>query len=293
MALKLLLGFELLEARVHAAKLGRAPMSIKVKPEMLLKERLLHFKMLSAVCVLQSVLIICASLSKFDEEPLSYFDSYYFCFTTFSTIGLGDFALGPTDNSVHQFFFVVVQALVIFIGLAAFNSYTSIGTDWMAMMVKCALRPVKLRLAAVAAKEANSVPPEEMAPAVAPAATQALNLSPPPSPPEPDFHVVKAFNASSSIESKKANSSEQAALKPAYTCTRACAESGATLGFSLLFRIASALLCAYVIMLLGALLLYWAESQNEVDVACALRAEENFMRQSMRLPEQLDEVCTT
>ena len=35
-----------------------------------------------------------------------------------------------------------------------------------------------------------------------------------------------------------------------------------------------AILCAYAILLVGALLLYWVESQNEINHACASRAED-------------------
>ena len=66
-----------------------------------------------------------------------------------------------------------------------------------------------------------------------------------------------------------------------------CASSAAFL----LFRVLRAILCAYVILLVGALLLYWAESQNEINHACASRAEENLARVSMRLPPKLDDVC--
>ena len=67
---------------------------------------------------------------------------------------------------------------------------------------------------------------------------------------------------------------------------------GVAIPINLAMSVIPSLLWAYVALLIGAALLYWAESQHEINVACASLAEENYLRVTMRLPPVPDAVCT-
>lgn len=64
------------------------------------------------VCVSHSLLLSCPRRSQyFNGARWQLFHCYYFAFVSFSTLGFGDFALGPTDSSVFQFFLVLLQVI--------------------------------------------------------------------------------------------------------------------------------------------------------------------------------------
>ncbi|KOO31486.1 potassium channel subfamily k member 16 [Chrysochromulina tobinii] len=85
----------------------------------------------SAMLLCHAVLMAAAVivyLDRDEEDPLheewDFGTCYYFCFVTFSSIGLGDFSLGPADNSNYELGRLLVQALIIMFGMAAFNLAT-------------------------------------------------------------------------------------------------------------------------------------------------------------------------
>ena len=85
----------------------------------------------SAMLLCHAVLMAAAVIVYLDrdkEDPLheewDYGTCYYFCFVTFSSIGLGDFSLGPADNSNYELGRLLVQALIIMFGMASFNCST-------------------------------------------------------------------------------------------------------------------------------------------------------------------------
>ena len=90
----------------------------------------------SAMLLCHAVLMTAAVIVYLDrdaEDPLheewDYGTCYYFCFVTFSSIGLGDFSLGPADNSNYELGRLLVQALIIMFGMAAFNVATGACSD--------------------------------------------------------------------------------------------------------------------------------------------------------------------
>ena len=90
----------------------------------------------SAMLLCHAVLMAAAVIVYVDrdeEDPLheewDYGTCYYFCFVTFSSIGLGDFSLGPADNSNYELGRLLVQALIIMFGMAAFNLATGACSD--------------------------------------------------------------------------------------------------------------------------------------------------------------------
>jgi len=109
------------------------------RPDATVKEPdgwLIHAKMLVALLVLHSVVALAAAFAYIASPSLNgsqweYGRCYYFAFVTFSTIGFGDYAIGPTEDSASQLLILLLQALVIFLGLATFNTYASICSDWL------------------------------------------------------------------------------------------------------------------------------------------------------------------
>jgi hypothetical protein len=90
----------------------------------------------SAMLLCHAVLMAAAVivyLDRDEEDPLheewDFGTCYYFCFVTFSSIGLGDFSLGPADNSNYELGRLLVQALIIMFGMAAFNVATGACSD--------------------------------------------------------------------------------------------------------------------------------------------------------------------
>ena len=97
---------------------------------------ILHAKMFVAFVTLHGTLATAAAFAYaaseyFNGEQWGFGTCYYFAFATFSTIGFGDFAMGPTDDSTAQLLVLHLQAIVILVGLAAFNAFASIGADWV------------------------------------------------------------------------------------------------------------------------------------------------------------------
>ena len=97
---------------------------------------LTHCKMVAATCTLHLALAIAGGIAYsvsvyFNGEQWEYGACYYFAFASFSTIGFGDFAFGPSDDSFLQFINLFLQAPVIFLGLASFNTFASIGGDYI------------------------------------------------------------------------------------------------------------------------------------------------------------------
>ena len=219
--------------------------------------RTLHSKMLVSLAVLHVTMAIFAGIAQaastyFNGSPWEFFHCYYFAFATFSTIGFGDFAMGPTDTSALQLLIIHLQAILIFFGLAAFNTFATVAADWLPEMLSWFCQVASMR---------------------------EMRASP---------KVLPASDDDSSTQGKEPEAQQaKAADLTASSSAKTCASSAA----SLLFRILRAILCAYVILLIGALLLYWTESQNEVRQACASRAEENRARASMRLPPKPDDMC--
>ena len=67
------------------------------------ERRMLHAKLLAGAILCHTFIAICAGVVRMHRiengDEWSYFDCYYFSFVTFSSIGFGDFALGPSDNT--------------------------------------------------------------------------------------------------------------------------------------------------------------------------------------------------
>jgi hypothetical protein len=119
-----------LEKRV-LGKLGRA-----VRPSRNSETRQLHCKMAAATftlhCWLAFAALVASSVSGyFNGDQWGFLECYYFAFASSSTIGFGDYAFGPSDGSFLQFFFLLLQAPMIFLGLASFNAFASNGADWI------------------------------------------------------------------------------------------------------------------------------------------------------------------
>ena len=131
----LLAGISRVERKVSRAKQGSpAEESPGELPDA--DTRILHAKMVVAFVMLHATLAIAAAFAYaaskyFNGEQWGFGPCYYFAFASFSTIGFGDFAMGPTDDSTAQLLILHLQALVILVGLAAFNAFASIGADWV------------------------------------------------------------------------------------------------------------------------------------------------------------------
>jgi hypothetical protein len=111
----------------------------------------------SAMLLCHAVLMAAAVIVYLDrdkEDPLheewDYGTCYYFCFVTFSSIGLGDFSLGPADNSNYELGRLLVQALIIMFGMAAFNLATGACSD-LVLPLGAALRAWAVQLGTLVA----------------------------------------------------------------------------------------------------------------------------------------------
>ena len=98
------------------------------------ERQLLHAKMAIAILACQAVILIGAGLamSQFSlgAAGWSYMDCYYFTFVTLSSIGFGDYALGPVDDSRVSLTQLLLQALAIFFGMTFFNACAGFMGDW-------------------------------------------------------------------------------------------------------------------------------------------------------------------
>jgi hypothetical protein len=111
----------------------------------------------SAMLLCHAVLMAAAVivyLDRDEEDPLheewDFGTCYYFCFVTFSSIGLGDFSLGPADNSNYELGRLLVQALIIMFGMAAFNLATGACSD-LVLPLGAALRAWAVQLGTLVA----------------------------------------------------------------------------------------------------------------------------------------------
>ena len=57
-------------------------------------------------------------------------DLFYFSFVTLSSIGFGDFALGPEHDGHLELVKLLLQAIWIFFGMACFNTFMDAAADW-------------------------------------------------------------------------------------------------------------------------------------------------------------------
>ena len=98
------------------------------------ERRMLHAKLVVAYVASQCVIGLCALVAYANPEPVHEgwdgFDYYYFAFVTVSSIGFGDFAMGPKEGTLLGFIRLFTQATTIFVGMAFFNSLTGVGGDW-------------------------------------------------------------------------------------------------------------------------------------------------------------------
>ena len=98
------------------------------------ERRLLHAKLVVAYLASQCVVGLCALVAYVNPEPVhegwSGFDYYYFAFVTVSSIGFGDFAMGPKEGTFLGFMRLFTQATTIFVGMAFFNALAGVGGDW-------------------------------------------------------------------------------------------------------------------------------------------------------------------
>ena len=98
------------------------------------ERRLLHAKLVVAYVASQCAVGLCALLAYANPEPVhegwGNFDYFYFAFVTVSSIGFGDFAMGPKEGALLGFMRLFTQATTIFFGMAFFNSLIGVGGDW-------------------------------------------------------------------------------------------------------------------------------------------------------------------
>lgn len=245
-------------------------------------EHTIHTKMVAALIVLHSGLALGGGLAylhtgyvRREGEAWSYGHCYYFAFTSFSTIGFGDFALGPLNGSLEEMILLLLQAPVVFFGLAAFNSFASVCTDWATAVTLGAYAKLS-RTCPSADRVSPFAKPkldDEQARAIAALAVAEDVKKPSPTawgaPKESEEEIVTPVEAALATASSAARSG-------AYGAARLC------------LRVVGVILVSYAVMLFGGLLLYAAEFENEIQVACAAQAEENLRRTGMRLPARID-----
>ena len=163
----LLAGISRVERKVRRAKHGSpAEDSPDESPDA--DTRMLHAKMVVAFVMLHATLAIAAAFAyaaseHFNGEQWGFGSCYYFAFASFSTIGFGDFAMGPTDDSTAQLLILHLQAIVILVGLAAFNAFASIGADWVRAVADDVAALVR-RLCCLLGSYIRIGPPRKVAP---------------------------------------------------------------------------------------------------------------------------------
>ena len=299
---------------------------------------LLHCKMAAATFSLHCYLAISgavAYLVKYlQDDAWEYGACYYFAFASFSTIGFGDFAIGPRSGEFYQLIILLVQAPILFLGLATFNTFASVGGDWVKEAVPslplvlgfgCALGIFFVFLISLPSSVAFSLglgialvtsfprlccmsrSPARVLPATTPEPAQPVRPEPSASPEvseDEQLMAVEPFQAPTETDAAKYEPASPSLLpidEKQPTDEKQLTEQkqpmslrlrrGFTLGRAVLYRLAKQTLAGYLIMVLGGLLLYAAESQTEMDNACSARAEENLKRAAMRLLPMVDEVC--
>ena len=216
-----------------------------------------RYKLLVAIGLLHGYLGLCAMWAQtvfghYLDTEMTFDEGYYFGFVTFSTIGLGDFALQPYGAPSSLIFF---EALAVFAGLAFFSAFASHGAVWI-----------------------NEVAPIAWAIAMGPSRLpRQLSHA---------FSTVRSARAPPPFQEHK----EQEALsakheQPVPMRSRWDHALSRFTGF------AAAVLGMYVVVVLGGLCLYWSESDFERMGNCAAMDEENELRTSIRLPPMVSEFC--
>ena len=256
---------------------------------------------------------------------------------TFSTIGFGDFAIGPKDGDVlnptsagSEFVLlhaqvqppsttgisararsycgrsyyprmnvcVPPQAIIIFFGLATFNTFASTGVEWLEVVVLEVTAKVlslsrsrtcwRRRLRKIAPGPSSS------------SATQADSSSSTSSKMKGGDEVtlepgpLNGLEKSTTAHHPPSDSSPRKRLCTWFIYSLRTWRPNCALRLRCISALAlttRAILVAYSVMLFGGLLLYIAEAQTEIDIACAARAEENIMRVNMRLPALVPGIC--
>lgn len=107
------------------------------------ESHLLQAKVLVAYVASQCVIGLCALVAYANPEQVhdgwEVFDYYYFAFVTTSSVGFGDFAMGPTNKTSQGLMGLFIQATAIFVGMAFFNSFTGVGGDLASVVVERAM----------------------------------------------------------------------------------------------------------------------------------------------------------
>ena len=292
---------------------------------------LTHCKMIAATCTLHLSFMITGVIAYFaaayfNGDAWEYDACYYYAFASFSTVGFGDYAIEPSDDSFLHFFLLLLQAPIIFLGLASFNTFASIGGDYIKETVPslpwvlgfgCAFglflvvaidleSAVALSLGIglamlVAFPKMCCVASARVAPAMPTRTMVEMDES------EENQRGADVIAAvTDTVEAAAASPPRQAtdkklwqnsALMPTADVPATMSlkpnwvQCGVKLVYGVLYRLMKQTLAGYAIMLLGGLLLYAAESQVEKDTACSARAEENIKRAAMRLLPMVDHDC--
>jgi hypothetical protein len=114
---------------------GGPPSSTEPAPEPSAEQEA-RYKLLVALGLLHGYIGICAHwaqgvFGRYLETEMTFEESYYFGFVTFSTIGFGDYALQPFGLlEVNPRTLLFVQVLTVFVGLAFFSCFVNHGAAW-------------------------------------------------------------------------------------------------------------------------------------------------------------------
>jgi len=264
----------------------------------------------SAMLLCHAVLLAAAViiyLDRDEEDPLheewDYGTCYYFSFVTFSSIGLGDFSLGPADNSNYELGRLLVQALIIMFGMAAFNVATgacsdlvlplgaALGSQLRAWAVKLGTRvaPPTTTPAPPASPPASPPTDPELPPQPEPAPssqtttltqttlgltttlTQTTTINQTPTIYSPQYNFLRAWiEEETKVDVKKPPAAE---ARPS-RCEQRLRACLAVIGYLAIF---------YAMILIGAAVFVNVEAATEEAAAIAMRLEENEVRENMGL----------
>ena len=280
---------------------------------------LVHLKLLCALILLHytftvSAIVAHRSSAYFNGEQWELWPCYYFAFTTFSTVGFGDYALGVRDTDSTGLFYLFGQAAVIFVGLATFNTFASVFADWLlavasdvqeALLRSRAARwmaKMRTRIRALFRASLNQLVRysrpslnrqsttgnswgglrgrTDHIRALKPVRRRGLHgilLRA-----HSSMHVSAAAGDDAADPSATAPSTEPAVADRTALCKMAAWAGGAVA--ALCTRFLLPVLGGYAIMLLGGYLLHRVEHLPEIASACASFAEENERRTEFRLP---------
>jgi len=328
----MLIGISWLEKRIQN-RCGRAPDLDGSKSG----QGMLYCKMIAAACSLHCYMAVAGGLAYsvavyFNGDEWEFGACYYFAFASFSTIGFGDFAFGPTDDSLAQFIYLLLQAPIIFLGLASFNTFAAIGTEWLSEAVPSlpvvlgiggALGILLTLVVALPSSAGLSMgvgitcaaslprvccmigsPPRVKPSGSSLHSSPSVSRSETPGPSEVADNRVRTMCNDSPLqtpeheppslnqEQTRRDSEDEALECEEKQSPRQRLQRGCKLALGVLYRLTKQTVAGYAIMLIGGLLLYEAEAQVEMDAACSARAEENLKRAAMRLLPMVDQVCT-